>query len=113
MAGERDNRIDGPVDPDIAEVVQGAGRDGAATGTSGAGWAAAGREVAAARDEARRRKILDAGNTFGGIGHLLAGSKHDRLRRKQRQESNLRDQVAVAIGTVGATGSGIATKPIP
>jgi hypothetical protein len=79
MAGERDQQIDGTVGPGIAEVAQGTGRNGIAAGAGGAVRAAAGREVTAPADEARRREVLDAGNAFGAIGDILAGSKHGRL----------------------------------
>ena len=76
MRGVADPEVDRSSAEGVTKIMNGAGgHTPAARATPTEGTAPAG-EVAAARFDARLRKILDLGDPFGEIGHRDAWSTH-------------------------------------
>jgi len=76
MLGVADHENDGTVRARPAQVVQGARGSRIAPGAMAAALAPACRVVAASAFDTRLGKILDAGDTLGDIGDVLAWTRH-------------------------------------
>src|SRR5262249_47494971 len=76
MLGEGNHQVDGATGAWVAQVVQGAGIDGVASGPETTTRAATGGVVAAAVFAARLGQILDGGNALGDVGGIFAWSEH-------------------------------------
>ena len=79
MAGESDNEVDGTVSPGVAEVMQGAGAHGIATGTMGTARAGACRPVAAAALETRPGQVFDTSDALRDLRNILTWTSHRLL----------------------------------
>ena len=75
VLGVGDDEIDRAAAVDVAQVVQGACGDGVAAGAVTTA-AASRREVAAAPLNTGLGKVLDASDTFGAVGDVLAWPGH-------------------------------------
>jgi hypothetical protein len=76
MLGVVDHEIDGTIRARPAQVVQGARGSRIAPGAMAAALALACRVVAASTFDTRLGKILNAGDTLGNVGDILAWTRH-------------------------------------
>jgi hypothetical protein len=76
MAGERDHQIDGAFGPGIAEVAEGAGADGVATGAVATARAGSRRPVAAVPLAAWLGQVCDTRDALGAIRDILSRTSH-------------------------------------
>jgi hypothetical protein len=79
MAGERDNQIDGPLGPGIAEVMQGAEAHGITTGTVGTARTGSCRPAAAMPLDAWPGQVFDTSDALGDIRNILPWTSHSQL----------------------------------
>jgi len=80
--GITDPQIDGSIRPQIAEVVQGAGKNLVARGRGAALGTGTLLVDPGPRLDLRRREILPAGKAFGDLGHLFARAIQGRSSQK-------------------------------